>query len=119
MLRTPHDVAVDADKYTRELVGNFHEVVRLSQLEEGAFEPDVLQLRQLSEAMAHSAGALEAVVSQLKYAAVIRDGRKCEALVLGTADGYDALASAQAAELAAIVREVDESIEALEAELED
>ncbi|KAG8457541.1 hypothetical protein KFE25_004177 [Diacronema lutheri] len=117
MLRSPKDVVVDAEQYTRELVAAFGEIVGLARADDSAPEPDALRLRQLADTIAERAGALEALVSRLKYAAVLREGRECEELVLHTADQYDALASAHAAELASIANEVDESIARAEAEL--
>jgi hypothetical protein len=115
--RTAQDVTVAADDKTREIIKAFHEVVQLSHVDDSAPEPDALQIRQLTDGMAQSSGELEAVVSQLKYAAIIRDGRECEELVVKTADGFDALAHAQGLAIEQILSEVDQSLRELDAEL--
>jgi hypothetical protein len=117
LARSAQEVTADAESKTREMIKAFHEVVQLSHVDDSAPEPDALQIRQLTERIAQNAGELEAVVSQLKYAALIREARACEPVVLQTADEYDALAAAHSAELARIAAEVDESVRRLEAEL--
>lgn len=116
-VRKPEELVSDTDGYARALVAAFHDVVRLARVDDSAPEPDALQLRQLAGVIAERAGSLEEVVSQLKLAAVVREGRECEELVERTADCYDALAQRGADELAAIAREVDDSIAEIEAEL--
>lgn len=117
VVRKPQELADDTEEYARELVAAFHDAVRLARVDDSAPEPDALQLRQLTGVMAERAGSLEEVVSQLKHAAVVREGRECEELVVRTAERYDALAQRGADELAAIAREVDEAVAQIEAEL--
>lgn len=117
MARTPQAVVIETEGHAKDFVQAFRDAVDLARVDSSAPEPDSLKLQQLTGAMTAHAAALELTISQLKHAAVVREGCECEELVVRTAERYDALATKHADGLSAIAAEVDESISQLLSEL--